>query len=61
MADRLSLEALGFDLELATPEQRAVLESLTDDEIVLLADIKRRLEDADDDVEGHMEGGGFCW
>ncbi|MEW1844645.1 aroma-sacti cluster domain-containing protein [Nonomuraea angiospora] len=61
MTDLSRLADLGFDLELATPEQRAVLQSLSQEEIELLADVKSRLEEAAGDVEGHMDGGGFCW
>jgi hypothetical protein len=59
--DRTRLEQLGFDLGPATDEQVAVIESLSDEEITLLVDIKRRMDEAAGDVEGHMEGGGFCW
>ncbi|MFI6603924.1 aroma-sacti cluster domain-containing protein [Nonomuraea sp. NPDC050536] len=61
MADLSRLEELGFELHLANDEQLAVMESLTDEEIALLADIKQRLEEAGDDLEGHMDGGGLCW
>ncbi|ETK37748.1 aroma-sacti cluster domain-containing protein [Microbispora sp. ATCC PTA-5024] len=58
-SDRLA--ELGFALEWANEEQLAVLESLTDEEVALLTDIKVRLDEVADDVEGHMDGGGFCW
>jgi hypothetical protein len=59
--DRTELEQRGFDLGFATEEQIAVIESLSNEEVVLLLDIRRRLDDAAGDVEGHIEGGGFCW
>lgn len=61
MAEPSRLQELGIDPEAIDPEQRAVLESLTDEEMTLLAGVKRRLEETSDDLEGHMDGGGFCW
>jgi hypothetical protein len=61
MADLDRLATLGFDLAEASDDQLAVLTGLSDEEIDLLARIKSRLDDASDDVEGHLEGGGFCW
>ncbi|HZN16631.1 MAG TPA: aroma-sacti cluster domain-containing protein [Micromonosporaceae bacterium] len=56
------LAQLGMDLQYATEEQAAVIESLSDEELDLLLKIKRRLDDAGGDVEGHsMEGGGVVW
>lgn len=56
------LELLGFNTWFASDEQIAVIESLSDAEIELLASIKRRFEDAEGDVEGHsMDGGGIVW
>lgn len=64
MTDLNRLKELGFDVRDANEEQLAVLEALSDDEVALLLDIKRRLDDAgDDDVEGHAlgDGGALCW
>ncbi len=61
MADLDRLLDLGFDLAEASDDQLAVLTALTDDEVELLARVKSRLDAAADDVEGHLEGGGFCW
>jgi hypothetical protein len=56
------LEQIGLDLRYATAEQVSVLESLSDTEIELLAQIKQRLDDASGDVQGHdMDGGGVLW
>ncbi len=45
-----------------TDEQLAILESLSDAEMELLVRIKRRLDEAGGDVEGHnLEAGGVVW
>ena len=61
MTDHSRLDALGVDPDSLNPEQLAVLESLTDQELELLARIRKRLDETAGDVEGHMDGGGFCW
>jgi len=59
---RARLEQLGFHIDLATEEQLAVVDSLTDDEIRLLVKIKNRLDEAVGDVEGHiLDVGGVVW
>lgn len=61
MSDTSRFNELGFDPRYLTPEQRAVIEELTDDEVALLQRIKSRLDSAGD-VEGHnMDGGGVLW
>ncbi|MEU9129635.1 aroma-sacti cluster domain-containing protein [Kitasatospora sp. NPDC048540] len=62
MADPHRLTELGFDLDYASDEQLAVLDALTEEEIQLLLDVKRRLDAAGADVEGHgIEGGALLW
>ena len=62
MAEIARLRELGFDFHDATDEQIAVVESLTEEEIALLLSVKRRLDEAGPDVEGHqVEGGALCW
>ncbi|OKJ02937.1 aroma-sacti cluster domain-containing protein [Kitasatospora sp. CB01950] len=53
-----ALAAAGFDLSGLTEEQHAVLRSLTDQELALLADLKGRLEEAGPEVQGHAEVAG---
>jgi hypothetical protein len=54
MADNMSqLESAGFPVDRIPDDQRKVLSSLSDDEIRVLTDVKRRLESASD-VEGHL-------
>ncbi|GGQ88005.1 aroma-sacti cluster domain-containing protein [Kitasatospora griseola] len=53
-----ALTAAGFDLSGLTEEQHAVLRSLTDQELALLADLKGRLEEAGPEVQGHAEVAG---
>lgn len=55
-------EMLGFMAQHVTDEQLAILESLSDAEMELLVRIKRRLDEAGGDVEGHnLEAGGVVW
>jgi hypothetical protein len=62
MADLDRLISLGFDLSCATDEQLGVLTSLSEQEITLLVDVKRRLDEAGADVEAHgIEGGALLW
>ncbi|RKN43943.1 aroma-sacti cluster domain-containing protein [Streptomyces hoynatensis] len=64
MTDRSRLARLGLDLDLEAlgDDQLAALDSLTDEEIRVLARIRRKLDDAAGDVEGHsLEGGGVVW
>ena len=62
MADLNRLIDLGFDVSYATEEQLAVMTSLTDEEVTLLVDVKRRLDEAGADVEAHgIEGGALLW
>ena len=61
MASLEHLEAAGFDVTNATDEQRAVLESLTDEELQVLVSVRDRLDEATD-VEAHTyPSGGWCW
>ncbi|MCF6470232.1 hypothetical protein FAF44_17775 [Nonomuraea sp. MG754425] len=61
MATVDQLEAAGFDLTTASEEQLAVLRSLSDEELHVLASIRERMEEAAD-VEGHAyASGGWCW
>jgi hypothetical protein len=55
------LAEAGFSLDGADPEQVAVLESLSDDELRVLAGVKARVDAAGSDVEGHDSdpGGSF--
>lgn len=62
MTSQSRLEQLGFNVQSATKEQLAVIESLSDAEMDLLLKIKTRFDDAGDDVEGHgLDGGGVVW
>ncbi|MDN5855238.1 MAG: hypothetical protein L0K86_20820 [Actinomycetia bacterium] len=47
------LQQAGFDIDRVRPEQREVLESLSDAEIRTLVGMKDRLDNAAGDVEGH--------
>jgi hypothetical protein len=61
MATISQLEAAGFDVTAASGEQRAVLESLSDEELRVMTSVKERLGDATD-VEGHEDpSGGYLW
>jgi hypothetical protein len=57
------LEAAGIHLAALSEEQRRVLAGLSAEELDVLVDVKRRLDDADGDVEGHQfgESGGAYW
>jgi hypothetical protein len=62
MADPDRFARLGLEVAFVTDEQLAVLESLSDEDLTLLADVKRRLEEAGGDVEAHgIEGGALLW
>jgi predicted MFS family arabinose efflux permease len=55
------LEAAGFDVTAASGEQRAALESLSDEELQVLISVKGRI-DALTDVEAHEDpSGGWLW
>ena len=47
------LEAAGFPVDRIPDAQKNVLSSLSDDEVRVLTDVKRRLDDATD-VEAHQ-------
>jgi hypothetical protein len=53
------LRSVGIEFDVATPEQRQVLASLSDQEVAVLTSVKERLNAAGAEVEGHMpiEGG----
>jgi hypothetical protein len=60
------LAEAGFSLTGANPEQIAVLESLSADELRVLRSVKTRINAADSDVEGHDSDpggsvGGWLW
>ena len=62
MADLDRLTGLGLDVDYATEEQLAVLASLSEEELALLVQVKRRLDEAGSDVEAHgIEGGALLW
>ncbi|MEV1008811.1 aroma-sacti cluster domain-containing protein [Streptomyces sp. NPDC049881] len=62
MTDRSRLSLLGLDPDGLSPDQMAAFDALTDEEIEVLARIKRKIDDVAGDVEGHgMEGGGVVW
>jgi hypothetical protein len=62
MTHQSRLEQLGFSTQFASPEQIAIVESLSDSEIQLLVKIKTKLDDVTGDVEGHsLEAGGVVW
>lgn len=48
------LRKAGFPMDTLTPEQRAVFQALTAEEVSLLLDIKARLDEADPDVHAHV-------
>ncbi|MBX7265713.1 hypothetical protein KIF24_06490 [Micromonospora sp. Llam7] len=58
MADIAALRALGIAPDQLQPEYREVLESLTEDEVRVLSQLKQRM-DSVGDVEGHGDGGVF--
>jgi hypothetical protein len=61
MANLAPLEAAGLNLTALPTEQREVFEAMTDEEIRIVVDLKRRL-DATGDVEGHVaDVGGVFW
>jgi hypothetical protein len=49
-------EETPFDWLVATEEQRAVIESLSQEELALLNSIKQRLEAVSPDVHAHVLG-----
>jgi hypothetical protein len=67
MSDKLArLAEAGFSVSTTTRAQRDVLASLSDEEIGLLMDVKRRIEAVSGDVEGHATVqpgvlGGWLW
>lgn len=62
MNNRSRLTRLGIDLGSLPEDQLQLLDSLSDEELTLLAAIKRKADDAAGDVEGHgLEGGGVVW
>ncbi|MFR9722880.1 aroma-sacti cluster domain-containing protein [Streptomyces sp. MS19] len=62
MTDRSRLSLLGLDPDGLSPDQVAAFDALTDEEVEVLARIKRKIDDVAGDVEGHgMEGGGVVW
>ncbi|WP_062209186.1 aroma-sacti cluster domain-containing protein [Streptomyces sp. NBRC 109706] len=52
------LAAAGVDFDLLSDEQRAVLGSLTSEELSLLIDIKVRLDEAAPEVQAHADVAG---
>lgn len=66
MSDKTELLAeAGFSINAANPEQVAVLESLSADELRVLQSVKTRIDAAAGDVQGHEEpvgsSGGWLW
>jgi hypothetical protein len=63
MSDRLTqLNEAGFSVNPASDSQRAVLESLTEEEIGVLLSVRQRIDAAGADVEGHAQStGGYFW
>ena len=57
MSQASKLAELGIDSEHLTDEQRTVLNSLSAEEINVLASVKQRLETVGGDVQGHSLGG----
>lgn len=58
------LAAAGFPVQSASPEQVAVLESLSADELRVLQNVKSRIDAAASDVQGHDaigSSGGYFW
>jgi len=59
------LAEAGFSFNAASPEQVAVLESLSEDELRVLRSVKTRIDAAGADVEGHDDPvgsvGGWLW
>ena len=47
------LRTAGFPVDTLTPEQRAVFQALSGQELSLLLDIKARLDEAEPDVQAH--------
>ncbi|MFE9452204.1 aroma-sacti cluster domain-containing protein [Streptomyces sp. NPDC006739] len=45
----------GFAVDALTTEQRAVLDSLSPDELAVLVDIKARLDEVGPEVQAHSE------
>jgi hypothetical protein len=65
MSDRMTqLTEAGFAVNAASDSQRAVVESLTEEEIGVLLSVRQRIEAATPDVEGHAQestSGGWFW
>jgi hypothetical protein len=64
MSDRITqLTEAGFTVSPANESQKAVLDSLTDEEIGVLRSVRQRLDAAAADVEGHEadSSGGWFW
>jgi len=53
MSQSDKLSELGIDPAVLSAEQRSVLNGLSDEEISTLTSVKRRLETAEGDVQGH--------
>jgi len=53
MPESSKLSELGIDPAQLTAEQRGVLNGLSDEEITTLASVRRRLDTAEGDVQGH--------
>jgi hypothetical protein len=53
VSETSKLSELGVDPARLTTEQRNVLDSLSAEEISTIASVKRRLETAEGDVQGH--------
>ncbi len=47
------LRAAGFAVEVLSDEQREVLSTLTEEELVVLTDVRQRLTDSAPEVEAH--------
>jgi hypothetical protein len=53
MSQLSKLSEIGIETDSLSSEQRAVLTSLSSEELDVLASVKRRLDTVDGDVQGH--------
>jgi hypothetical protein len=60
MVEISRLQAAGFDVVTLSPQQRQVFENLSIEELDVLVAIKRRLDDAENEADGDVEGHHFA-